>query len=474
MLFTPERPQNGTVGWIPDRDFFRIDAQLENGHQRRLIFADGHAILHFVFEQVAKFAGLAHGGPGFEGLGHHGGVRTRRGCGQGGPIRSTAGPSSNSGADAHATAADDPSDDSSMHTARDSTDHPGRYPAGRRKLTVHGVRLLFHRRFVCLRRNHRIFRQRHHWASRVVGLRQFLHEGLRRARDQRQFHILPVFPNRVIDDGPSLQQRLALAGNHNSVRALPDRHFADVAHQQVPFALPSGGDGHAPDVLIARRGDDAQILADFVVHVFFRDANAGGGRQIEDPYFAAVTDDGNLCQGDFLVALSRNFPVFNAQQTPRSALGAVPHLHAGPTQCVEKLRRGRIFTDWQTQRAQAPLQRSRRIVANPGDASLPQIKHSQRLQYVVQLGGGEVNIDVLAIADMPCVFEVTDAVFVENDASHGKASSRIRRGGSLAEGKLDRSDCDKRQPQHYGFSGTHSSSVRLGLLGHGPYLGIDT
>ncbi len=139
-----------------------------------------------------------------------------------------------------------------------------------------------------LGRHHCVFRQRHNWTPPVVRLRQFLNERLRRSRNQRQFDVLPVFADRVIHDGPALQQRLALLRNYDPVRTLPYRNFADVTDQQIALAFTGGRDGHAADVLIACRCDQAKILSNLFVDVLFCNADTGRGIQVEHSDFAVV------------------------------------------------------------------------------------------------------------------------------------------------------------------------------------------
>src|SRR6202022_488717 len=58
----PKSTKHGWLRRIPDRNLFRVDARLENGHHRRLVLADGDAVLELVLEQIAEFLGLRHGG----------------------------------------------------------------------------------------------------------------------------------------------------------------------------------------------------------------------------------------------------------------------------------------------------------------------------------------------------------------------------------------------------------------------------
>src|SRR5216683_2970762 len=60
---------------------------------------------------------------------------------------------------------------------------------------------------VGLRRKLHTFRQRDDGSAPVEWLGKLLNEGMRRAGDKRQLHVVPIFTNSVVHDGPALQQR---------------------------------------------------------------------------------------------------------------------------------------------------------------------------------------------------------------------------------------------------------------------------
>ena len=98
-----------------------------------------------------------------------------------------------------------------------------------------------HRAAVDLRRHHRAGLDRHHRPLGVDRLGQLLDERLRRAGDQRQLDVGPVLAQRVVDDGPALEERLArrLGRNDQPIGRLPDGDGADVADEQVAIAAPA-------------------------------------------------------------------------------------------------------------------------------------------------------------------------------------------------------------------------------------------
>ena len=226
-----------------------------------------------------------------------------------------------------------------------------------------------------------------------------------------------------------MQQRLAFVGDHDSVSALPDRNFADVAHEQIALAFAGGRDGHAAHVLIARRGDQTQVFSNLIIHIFFGDADAGRGSEIEDTNFSAVADDGKLIDGNFLIAFDRDVALVDAEQAAGCAFRSVAHFEARAAQSIEKLRGGWIFADGQMQRTETTFERSIGVVADAGDASFAEIEHGQRFQHVIQLRGGEIYVDILAAAHLAGVLKVADSIFVKNHAGYRQAGGGISRVG---------------------------------------------
>src|ERR1700741_1481940 len=140
------------------------------------------------------------------------------------------------------------------------------------------------------------FRQRHDGSKPIDGLGKLLNEGMRGARDEGQFHIVPILADGVVHDGPSLQQRpfLCFGGENNAVRGFPNGYFADVADEDIAFASSSCREGYAPDILVAGGSDQAEILSDFSSQIVLGDTNAGGGIEIGAADFASISDQGYL------------------------------------------------------------------------------------------------------------------------------------------------------------------------------------
>ena len=60
-------------------------------------------------------------------------------------------------------------------------------------------------------REHRQLRECDCGSPSVIGLRDVLDEALRGTRNEREFDVVPIFSDGVIDDSPPLEQRLLLS-----------------------------------------------------------------------------------------------------------------------------------------------------------------------------------------------------------------------------------------------------------------------
>jgi len=115
--------------------------------------------------------------------------------------------------------------------------------------------LFLHRGFMRLRRKLHGLGQWNLGSPGVKRLGNVLHERLRRSGDKGKMHIFPVFADGVVDNRPTLQQRLGVrpcsgfVGQNDAVGALPDGHLADVADKDIALAATGGGDGHLAEIL---------------------------------------------------------------------------------------------------------------------------------------------------------------------------------------------------------------------------------
>ena len=270
-----------------------------------------------------------------------------------------------------------------------------------------------------LRRQQRRLRQRHRGPASVVRLRNVLDERLRRPGDQRQFDAGPVFADRVVDDRPSLEQRLRLLlTQHQPIRGLPDRHLADVADEQRPLSAAGRRDHHLAHVLLARRSDDVEISGDFVAKIAVDDAEVERGRQREAAYVAAIGHEGHHILEHHPVLGGAVAPL-DAQQPAGNHASRSARLDACAAERRQQVDRGRARADRNPQRAEPLLHRRDRVVADPGDLAVAHVDRRQRLEHIVQLRAREPDRDVLPVADVAEVLEVADAGLVEHDPANG-------------------------------------------------------
>ena len=156
-----------------------------------------------------------------------------------------------------------------------------------------------HGRLMSLRRERHRLRQSHHRPVNVIGLRDLLDERLRSARNEREPDVFPIFANRIVHDGPSLEQRLfaRFVGQQYPIGALPHRHLADVTDEDFALAVACGGDGHAAQVHGLGRPDQVQVMSDLVTEVAVGDADRRRRPHFKAAEFACIAHEREV--GDF-------------------------------------------------------------------------------------------------------------------------------------------------------------------------------
>ena len=55
-----------------------------------------------------------------------------------------------------------------------------------------------------------------------------------------------------------------------------------------------------------------------------------------------------------------------------------------------------------------------------GNSAAVEIEHGKRLQHVIELTTGEINLDCLVAANLAEVFEVANSGLIKNDATYGQ------------------------------------------------------
>ena len=109
---------------------------------------------------------------------------------------------------------------------------------------------------------------------------------------------------------------------------------------------------------------------------------------------------------------------FHAEQLADGRGGAAADVHAGSAEGAEELLAGGVLAELDAESAKPFAERRDGVVTDSCDLSAAEIDNRERLEDVVKLTSGEVDVDFLVAADMSGVLEVSDAVLVEDDAGN--------------------------------------------------------
>lgn len=248
------------------------------------------------------------------------------------------------------------------------------------------------RRRVRLRRREECFGQRHDGPACVVRLRNVLNERLRRARDERELYVRPVFAHRVVDDRPSLKQRrhARLRREHESIGRFPDRDLADVADEDPPRPRPRCGDHHASNVAIAAGRDQRKIARQLLSKGALADVNTDIGSEHECADAPFIGHERQLVDGFNGVSL-RSLAPLHAEQSAGDDRRGASNVDARAAQRVVDVERIRVGAERQSQRRQALVERRGRVVVDVDDVPGVEIESGQRLQDVIELAAGELH-----------------------------------------------------------------------------------
>jgi hypothetical protein len=85
---------------------------------------------------------------------------------------------------------------------------------------------------------------------------------------------------------------------------------------------------------------------------------------------------------------------------------------------------------WFFAESEAAGERGFRIVIDAGDAAAGEIEHGEGIEDVIELGTGEIDVDILAAMCGAEMFEKADTVFKKDDSANGEFGWG-RRGGEM-------------------------------------------
>jgi len=244
---------------------------------------------------------------------------------------------------------------------------------------------------------------------------QIVAERDRRARREREVDVAPVFAGRVVDDGPALQQRLALAAlrQHDAIRRLPHRRADDVADDQV-VRVPAREPDRDVDLLEhALAGSRVEAALELHRDVAVVQRDALDLRQPHDGHLLFVEQRDlevllvALLGADRLVErldeqdAAVHVAVCRVQRHPRAAQ-LVEHL--GEAARAGSQRRGRRV------RPRSWIERHR----DRHRAAAGFLDDGERLQQIVHLVFANADGQRITI-DVPGALEVADAVAIQYD-----------------------------------------------------------
>ena len=109
-----------------------------------------------------------------------------------------------------------------------------------------------------------------------------------------------------------------------------------------------------------------------------------------------------------------------------------------PRRALRNEARSGLPSSGETQGAEALAERGNGVVAHATDLAAAEIDHGKGLEHIIELRGAEVDVELLIAGDAGLVFEVSDTIFVEDDAADGEFGGGLAGfrgaglGGSLA------------------------------------------
>ncbi len=107
--------------------------------------------------------------------------------------------------------------------------------------------------------------------------------------------------------------------------------------------------------------------------------------------------------------------VFDAEQFPGCAGAAVAYFDSGATKSIEEFGAGGLLAEPYAQRAEPFVKWGDGVIAHATDLPAAEIDDCKGFEDIVELAGGELDVQLLITRDASCVFEVADAVLIKDD-----------------------------------------------------------
>ena len=165
--------------------------------------------------------------------------------------------------------------------------------------------------------------------------------------------------------------------------------------------------------MIAHGRDGREVPSDFLVEIAFGDVDRHARIERDRCHVAGVAHERQRVDGRD-GAVGAAIDALDAQKTADDACRRRADFEPGASKRGKKLRPRREFAERQPQRAEPPIERRIRVVADASHAAAVQIQRRQRLQHVVELAAGEIDRDLLVASHLAEVLEVANTALVQH------------------------------------------------------------
>src|SRR5262245_2727549 len=310
-------------GLVVDRDALAFHLGLQDRDKRGAVASHGDRLLDAVFEKLAHFAA---GGRGLDARFTAGDGAADAGRGRGGRHRAVgefisliklliellAGGGSRRrrwpcACQTHTSTSDIAAGAWSIARSG-ATSYPGSSPCR------------YFARLVNLRIETQILRDRDDWAIAIKRILDRLNERNRSPRNQRQRNVLPVLFANVVNDSPTLKERLALRVEHDPIGRFPYRRGDRIADDHLALSIAFGRYSDGLRVAASRGGRGAGELRDVLPRAFVQQFDRAHVIQIEALQFAGVGRDHERVSFDRrLFFFSRKLPFADGENGPDHA-----------------------------------------------------------------------------------------------------------------------------------------------------------
>ncbi len=229
----------------------------------------------------------------------------------------------------------------------------------------------------------------------------------RPAAHQGQIDVVPILLGRVFDDGPALQERLLVVGQHEAIRGFPDWGRLDVAHANVPRPLAQEAQLDRLFVVRVARGQHGQGLAQFGIELLVGQLDAGDG---VERHGAKALHGEEIEHGLFrrFMVAQLHLAAFDSDDDAAQLVGRFDH-DALAAKLLQELSHRRVRRQIDGEALQGFGDRVFRGIGDGRDPAAVEILHHHAFQQVVDVAGLEFHLDLGVAGDLSGVFKESDA-----------------------------------------------------------------